>query len=32
VKYLAGDDVPPETLIPTQLYRRADAAKDPAVK
>ena len=32
VKYLAGDDVPPETLIPTQLYRQADAAKDGAVK
>jgi ribose transport system substrate-binding protein len=32
VKYLAGDDVPPETLIPTQLYRQADAAKDAPVK
>lgn len=32
VKYLAGDDVPHETLIPTALYRQADAAKDPAVK
>ncbi len=32
VKYLAGDDVPRETLIPTALYRQADAAKDPAVK
>ncbi len=32
VKYLAGDDVPRETLIPTALYRQADAAKDAAVK
>lgn len=32
VKYLAGEDVPPETLIPTGLYRKADAEKDPAVK
>ncbi|HTI72824.1 MAG TPA: substrate-binding domain-containing protein [Candidatus Limnocylindria bacterium] len=32
VKYLAGDDVPRETLIPTALYLRADAEKDPANK
>ncbi len=32
IKYLAGDDVQRETLIPTALYRQADAAKDPAVK
>ncbi|HTH48952.1 MAG TPA: substrate-binding domain-containing protein, partial [Candidatus Limnocylindria bacterium] len=32
VKYLAGDDVPRETLIPTQLYRKADADKDPNLK
>lgn len=32
VKYLAGDDVPPEVLIPTELYRRADAEKDPSLK
>ena len=31
-KYLDGDDVPPETLIPTALYRKADADKDPALK
>jgi ribose transport system substrate-binding protein len=32
VKYLAGDDVPKETLIPTQLYRKADADKDTTLK
>ena len=32
VKYLAGDDVPKETLIPTALYRKADAMKDPSIK
>ncbi len=32
VRYLAGDDVPKETLIPTQLYRQADAAKDAKLK
>jgi ribose transport system substrate-binding protein len=32
VKYLAGDDVPPVTLIPTQLYRKADAENDPILK
>jgi len=31
-KYLDGDDVQPETLIPTALYRKADAEKDPALK
>jgi len=31
-KYLDGDDVPSETLIPTALYRKADAEKDPALK
>jgi len=31
-KYLDGDDVPRETLIPTVLYRRVDAEKDPALK
>lgn len=31
VDYLAGKDVPPETLIPTQLYRKADAERDPAL-
>src|SRR5687768_1538784 len=28
VKYVNGDDVPKETLIPTALYRKADAEKD----
>ena len=31
-KYLDGDDVASETLIPTALYRKADAEKDPALK
>lgn len=31
-KYLDGDDVPKEILIPTALYRKADAEKDPALK
>jgi ribose transport system substrate-binding protein len=31
-KYLDGDDVPSETLIPTSLYRKADAEKDPSLK
>lgn len=30
--YLSGDKVPPQTLIPTGLYRQADAQKDPALK
>jgi ribose transport system substrate-binding protein len=29
IKYLAGDEVPKEQLIPTGLYRQADALKDP---
>ena len=32
VKYLEGDKVEPQILIPTGLYRRADAQKDPALK
>ncbi|MHB9005777.1 MAG: substrate-binding domain-containing protein [Limisphaerales bacterium] len=32
VKYFAGESVPPEILIPTALYRRADAEKDPELK
>ena len=32
VKYLAGDTVPRETLIPTALYLQQDAAKDPSLK
>ena len=31
-KYLDGDDVPKQVLIPTALYRKADAEKDPALK
>jgi len=30
-KYLDGDDVASETLIPTALYRKSDAEKDPAL-
>ena len=32
VKYLAGDDVPPQVLIPTALYKKADAVKDASLK
>ena len=32
VKYLAGEEVPAQTLIPTELYRQSDARKDPALK
>ncbi len=32
VKYLAGDDVPKETLIPTALYRQVDGLKDSQLK
>jgi ribose transport system substrate-binding protein len=32
VRYFEGDKVPPEVLIPTGLYRRADAEKDPDLK
>lgn len=31
-KYLAGDKVEKEILIPTGLYRKADAEKDPEIK
>lgn len=31
-KYMAGEQVPPQTLIPTALYRQGDAAKDSEVK
>ena len=31
-KYLDGEDVPPQVLIPTALYRKADADKDPTLK
>lgn len=32
IKHLKGEDVPKETLIPTSLYRQADAAKDASLK
>jgi ribose transport system substrate-binding protein len=32
VKYFEGEPVPPEILIPTALYRQADAAGDPSLK
>jgi ribose transport system substrate-binding protein len=32
VKYTAGEKVPPQVLIPTQLYFKEDAAKDPALR
>lgn len=31
-KYMNGEDVPPQFLIPTTLYRKADADKDPDLK
>jgi ribose transport system substrate-binding protein len=31
-KYMAGEQVPPQTLIPTALYKKADAEKDPEAK
>ncbi len=30
--YMSGEEVPPEVLIPTDLYRRDDAEKDPSLK
>ena len=32
VKYLAGEDVPAQVLIPTALYKKADSEKDAALK
>jgi len=32
VKYFEGEEVPPQILIPTALYRKADAEKDPTLK
>lgn len=32
VRHSKGETLPPETLIPTQLYRRADAEKDATLK
>ena len=31
-KYFDGDEVQPQTLIPTALYKKADADKDPTLK
>jgi ribose transport system substrate-binding protein len=31
-KYMAGEKTPPQILIPTGLYKKADADKDPALK
>jgi ribose transport system substrate-binding protein len=32
VRYFQGEEVEPEVLIPTALYRKADAEKDPTLK
>ena len=32
VKYMNGEDLPPEQLIPATLYRQADAQADPLIK
>jgi ribose transport system substrate-binding protein len=32
LKYFEGEDVPPDQLIPTVLYRQADGKKDPELK
>ena len=32
VKHFSGETVPPQILIPTALYRKADAENDPALK
>jgi len=32
VKHSKGETLPPQTLIPTRLYRKADALKDPELK
>lgn len=32
VKHSKGEELPPEMLIPTSLYRKADAEKDPELK
>ncbi|HYE30038.1 MAG TPA: substrate-binding domain-containing protein [Methylomirabilota bacterium] len=32
LKHFAGEKLPPETLIPTALYKKADADQDPSVK
>ena len=32
IKYFDGERIPPEQLIPTELYRQADGLKDPTLK
>jgi ribose transport system substrate-binding protein len=32
VRHSKGEELPPQTLIPTQLYRKADGEKDPELK
>lgn len=32
VRHFKGEDLPPQILIPTQLYRRADGVNDPSLK
>jgi ribose transport system substrate-binding protein len=32
IKYMNGEEVPKQILIPTALYRKADAAKDPSLR
>jgi ribose transport system substrate-binding protein len=32
VRYSKGEELPPETLIPTSLYRKSDGEKDPELK
>ncbi len=32
IRHLSGEVLPPQTLIPTRLYRKADALKDPELK
>ena len=31
-RHFEGEEVPPEILIPTALYRKADAEKDPTLQ
>jgi len=32
LRYFRGEELPPEQLIPTELYRQADGLKDPALR
>jgi hypothetical protein len=32
LRYSKGDDLPPQMLIPTKLYRQADGVADPELK